>query len=340
MAREMFVEMSAEERARRLHQDALVCDMTLPWRAPGRPEIQAGLPERLLVGGVDFVSFTVATDDHDMTAAVNAIAEERARILGAPERFVLVESADDVRRAKAEGKLAIGLHFQGTMPIGRNLNLVEVFYRLGIRHMLMAYNQKNLVADGCHELTDAGISRFGIELIAEMNRVGMFVDVAHTGYRSSMEVIEHADGPVICSHGNIQALWQHARCCRDDQIKAIAGTGGVFGLTGLGIFMGDNDASVERYCEQIDYAVQLVGSRHVGFGFDYMYDMPTLTALAAKMASKWPTDGGYTRQDIKQLEPESIPQITEHLLRRGYGDEDIRQILGGNWLRLMQEVWK
>jgi membrane dipeptidase len=328
------------EQAARLHNDALVCDMTLPWRAPGRKELQGVLPERLEAGGVDFVSYTVATDDQDAMGAILAIAEERGRILAAPERFVLVETADDVRRAKAAGKLAIGLHFQGTLPVGRNLGLVEIFYKLGIRHMLMAYNQKNLVADGCHELTDAGISRFGHELVAEMNRVGMFVDVAHTGYRSSMEVIEASQSPVICSHGNIKGLWEHARCYRDDQIQAIAASGGVFGLTGLGIFMGDNDASVERYAEQIDYVVQLVGPRHVGFGFDYMYDMPTLSAHAAEMASKWPSDGGYTRQDIKQLEPESIPEITEQLLRRGYGEGDIRLVLGENWLRMMDEIWR
>ena len=171
--------------------------------------------------------------------------------------------------------------------MGRNLDLVEVFYKLCIRHMLMAYNQKNLVADGCHELTDAGISRFGHELVAEMNRVGMFVDVAHTGYQSSMEVIEPSQSPVICSHGNIQALWRHARCYRDDQIQAIAASGGVFGLTGLGIFMGDNDASVARYVEQIDYVVQLVGPRHVGFGFDYMYDCLPFRS----MRRKWPVNG-------------------------------------------------
>lgn len=328
------------EQTAEFHSTALVCDMTLPWRAPGRAELRDVLPDRLRAGGVDFVSFTVATDDQDAIGAIQAIAEERARILASPDRFVLVETAGDVRRAKAEGKLAIGLHFQGTLPVGRNLDLVEVFYKLGIRHMLMAYNQKNLVADGCHELTDAGISRFGHELVAEMNRVGMFVDVAHTGYQSSMEVIEASQSPVICSHGNIQALWRHARCYRDDQIQAIAASGGVFGLTGLGIFMGDNDATVARYVEQIDYVVQLVGPRHVGFGFDYMYDMPTLSAHAAQMASKWPSDGGYTRQDIKQLEPESIPEITEQLLRRGYGEGDVRLILGENWLRLMDRIWQ
>jgi membrane dipeptidase len=145
---------------------------------------------------------------------------------------------------------------------------------------------------------------------------------------------------VIVSHGNIWALHEHPRCYRDDQIRAIAKSGGVIGLTGLSIFTGDDTGSVETYVKQIDYVVQMVGPKHVGFGFDWVFDIQALAALAATMGNRWPKDGGYTRSDIKQMEPENVPRITQGLLDLGYSADDVRLVIGGNWLRLMKEVWK
>ncbi|MEQ8347051.1 MAG: membrane dipeptidase [Sneathiellaceae bacterium] len=328
------------ERAAKLQREAFVCDMTSPWSAPGDPDLQAALPGRMKRAGFDFMTLTVGTDDHDPATALAEVARNRRFILSRPDELVLALRADDIPRARAEGKLAVGLHFQGTTPVARNLDLVEAFHALGIRHMLMAYNQKNFVADGCHELTDCGISRFGRSLIAEMERVGMFVDVAHTGYRSSLETIDAATGPVICSHGNVWARFEHPRAYRDDQIKAIAATGGAIGITGLGIFMGNNDASLETYVAQIDHVAQLVGPEHVGFGFDYIYDVPALVAISAKLGTKWPKGYGYDNTEINQVEPEMAPRITEALLGRGYDEAAVGNIIGGNWLRLIRQVWK
>jgi membrane dipeptidase len=336
----MPISWGISDAAARLHAEATVCDMTLPLRTPGDPKIQAQLPRELLKAGFNFVSFTVATDDEDTVGALRALSQTRAFFQAQSDCCMLADSVEDVVKAKALGKLAAGVHFQGTVPIGRDLGMVDVFYKLGIRHMLMAYNQKNFVADGCHELGAGGLSRFGREVVSEMNRVGMFVDVAHTGYQASMETIEYSDRPVIVSHGNVWSLHQHPRCYRDDQIKAIARSGGVIGLTGLSIFIGDDSASVESYVNQIDYVTQLVGPRHVGFGFDYVFDIGALTSLAATMANKWPADGGYTRSDVKQVEPRDVPRITQMLLDRGYPEDAVRAIIGENWMRLMREVWK
>ena len=133
---------------------------------------------------------------------------------------MLVDTFADVERAKLEGKFAVVLHFQGTNPLGGDLNMVEVYYRLGIRHMLMAYNMKNLVGDGCMECTDDGLSRFGVAVVEEMNRVGMIVDVTHTGYRMTMDTFEVSKAPVIFSHSNPAAVWDIPRNVKDDQIKA------------------------------------------------------------------------------------------------------------------------
>lgn len=337
-----MAESAGREAARQLLREAVVCDMTLPTvDIPGASlDKKAAAPDRFAAAGFDFVSLTVAVDDADVAEAMRLIARERRAIEARPDDFVLAETAADIERARDGGKLAVGFHFQGTGPVGRNLDLVALYYKLGIRHMLMAYNQQNLVGSGCHELEDDGLSRFGHSLIAEMNRVGMLVDVAHCGYQTSMQTIEASASPVVVSHGNVSAIFDHPRCYRDDQIKAVAASGGVIGLTGLGIFMGDNDASVGTYVRSLDHVAQLVGPDHVGFGFDYIYDLPALVAFSRTMAERFPKDGGYTRDDAAQLEPEQVIDIVEELTRLGYGDGDIRKIVGGNWLRVMGEVWK
>jgi membrane dipeptidase len=332
------------ERAKELHSDAFVADMTLPINlvnAPGGDlERMRKLPLALHRAGFSFVSFTVAGDDCDTVEAVRKIAHYRKFFLEHSDICVLVDNVTDVVRAKSSGKLAVGFHFQGCDPVGRDLNLVDLFYKLGIRHMLLAYNWRNFVAEGCHELGEGGLSRFGRELITEMNRIGMFVDVAHTGYRATMEAMEFSDRPVIVSHGNVWALNKHPRCYKDDQIKGIARTGGVLGLTGVSVLSGDEEASVDGYVRQIDYVAQLVGPEHVGFGFDYVYDFPALTRYILSKAERFPTGNGYQRTDIRQIETADVPRITDALLNRGYSEHDIRLVLGENWLRLMRTVWK
>ncbi|WP_322080068.1 dipeptidase [Burkholderia cenocepacia] len=332
--------MSNLDKGSKIVRESIVCDMTFPFFAPGDPVRRLALPGLLRNAGLTYVSFTVVDDEPDVAKAFTALAECRRFFQNQVDVCVLVETAEDIVLAKRAGKLGVGFHFQGTLPIGRNLDLIEAYYKLGIRHMLLAYNQKNFVADGCHEMGQGGLSRFGRMVIDEMNRVGMFVDVAHTGYQASMEAIEHSNRPVICSHGNIWELHNHPRCYRDDQIRAIARSGGVFGLTGMSIFTGDDEASAAGFARQIDYVVQLAGIESVGFGLDYVFDLPAITALAAKNATHWPKDGGYTRQDIKQLEPTSLNDVADELLTMGYSDSDLRLVFGGNWLRLMRTVWK
>jgi membrane dipeptidase len=323
-----------------LYAEAFVCDMTVPLSVPTRPEAREALPARMQQAGFTFGSFTVVEDETDTLAALRALAWYRRFFLSRPDHCILVNNVDDIERAKRESKLAVGLHFQGTVAVGRDLGLVEVFYKLGVRHMLLAYNQKNFVADGCHELREGGLSRFGRELIDEMNRVGMFVDVAHTGYRSSMDAIEHSNRPVINSHTNVWAINPHARCIKDDQIRAIAASGGVMGMTALNLFTGDDAATVEKFVDHIEHVVQIVGPRHVGLGLDHVADIPTLMAAAAATGTRWPAEGGYTRSDVRQIELSDVPRIAEVLLDRGYSREDVLAVMGGNWLRLMKAIWK
>jgi membrane dipeptidase len=329
------------EQARELLSRATVCDMTVPWfGVSGDLSRQEALPGRMKAAGYDFISLTIGEDSTDSELAMRQTAATRRYIQERADRLLLVESWEDIERAKREGRLAVGLHFQGSMPVGRDLELVEAYYALGLRHMLMAYNERNFVADGCHEAADAGLSRLGFQLIKEMNRVGMIVDVAHTGHRSSLEAIEASEQTVIVSHGNIWAINEHPRCYRDDQLKALARQDGVIGITGLGIFLGDNEATPERFVRCIRHVSDLVGPAHVGIGSDYVFDMEAASALARTSPGTWPASGGYTLPRINQLEPEQLVEIVATLLADGFTENDILDILGRNWLRVMRKVWR
>ena len=151
--------------------------------------------------------------------------------------------------------------------------MVETYHALGIRHMLMAYNCKNLVGDGCTERTDNGLSRFGVALIEEMNRVGMIVDATHTGYRTTMDTFEVSKDPVIFSHSNPSALWDIPRNIKDDQIKASVKSGGVICVNGVDIFLGMDDDLIGMMIKHMVYVAELVGPEYVGIGTDYVADV-------------------------------------------------------------------
>ncbi len=322
-------EWNISEEATNLHRDAVIMDMTFPW-LPYLPLNEQVAPlQKMAASGYTFVSLTLAVDSTGLSNTIQIIAKERAYFLSNSDMYILVEKADDIRRAKKENKLAIGFHFQGTGPVGSDLNMIDAYYKLGVRHMLMAYNSKNLVGDGCNERTDGGLTRFGMSLVEEMNKVGMMVDVSHTGYRTSMDVFEFSPKPVVFTHANPLALWDTYRNIKDDQIKACAKSGGVIGFNGCGTFLGDNDTETETMLRHIDYLAEMVGPEHVGIGLDHVSDP---MALANYMGASW--------GDTKFANPEQLPEITEGMIKRGYSEDEVRGILGENWLRLAQQVWK
>ncbi len=320
-----------------LHRDALVCDLTLPWVDYGRADLREQTLPRMIASGVDFVSLTLASDAESQIEVVKSLARERRALLSQPERYRLIETADEIEAAKRDGKLAVSFNLQGTNALAGDLAMVEVFYRLGIRHMLMAYNKKNLVGDGCHERTDGGLSLFGIELVQEMDRIGMIVDCSHTGYHTSMEVMEVSANPVIFSHSNPRALWEHDRNIRDDQAKVCAATGGLVGVVGVGIFMGEDDASTPMLLRQIDYYTDLIGTESIGLGLDYVYDVEAEQRYMAGVKS--PPHGNYDKM-TNFFQPEQLPELTEGLLAKGYSEGEVRGILGDNFLRVARQVWR
>ncbi|NNF78876.1 MAG: peptidase M19 [Rhizobiales bacterium] len=327
--------------ATKIVRDALVWDQLFPateycgtWTAH---ELQL---DHMRQAGYDAVSITVAYDPEDTMTAIRRISHWRKFIRRNDDRFLLLLSAGDAERAKAEGKLAIGFHFQGTTPFGRDLGLVEMFYNLGVRHALLAYNHRNNVGDGIHERTDSGLSKFGRELIAEMQRVGMLVDCSHTGSRTALEAFELAAAPVIYSHANPAAVFEHDRNLSDDMARACAATGGMIGLNGVGMFLGPSDDLVELLFRHVDHWCQVIGAASVGLGLDMVTDPSMTLAAMAQDTARWPADQGYQTDDLPACGPDCLEGLTERLLKAGYSPNDCRGVLGENWLRLAREVWK
>jgi len=326
-------------QAESLHRRLIVCDLTLPLDSDYELVDYGALFRRLVDAGYTFVSITIATDSSNIGRTMHALARHRAYFGERPEQFLIVQEAEDIRRAKQNGQLAVSFHLQGTNSLEQDLHMVEIYYDLGIRHMLLAYNLRNAVGDGCHERTDAGLSRFGVELVREMNRVGVIVDCSHTGYRTTMDAFDVAAAPVIFSHSNARALLDHERNIRDEQIRGCAATGGVIGVNGVDLFLGAHASPAEAMAHHIDYIASLVGIEHVAIGLDYVLQAAALNAILKVPSNIYPESAGY-RKGVDIAGPETLPALTDCLLKRGYSDADVACALGGNFLRVAEAVWR
>lgn len=317
-------------------KDAIVCDLTLPFEngTVGREDIL----DRFHRSGITFVSLTVGTDAHGTKAAMHNMANVRRMIHDRADRMTFATSVTDIRRAKAEGKLAVGFHFQGSVPLESNANMVDLYYQLGIRHMLLVYNQMNAAATGCHERVDAGLSRYGQRLVTEMNRVGMIVDCTHTGYRATMEIMELSTAPVMFSHSNAKALHDHDRNITDEQARACAAKDGLIGITGVGKFLSARGTSqVDDMLAHIVYFAELIGPQHVALGIDNVYYLEQHYRNIAGNPDTWPS--GYPPPPWHYFAPEQVPALAEGLSTRGFTETEIRGILGENFLRLAEATW-
>jgi membrane dipeptidase len=293
---------------------------------------------RYLDVGVSYLSVNVGFAPHDIDATMRVLSSWRRQALLSSELFALVSTVDDMLAAQQEGRLVVGFDLEDTNPLGGEIGMVQAYYDLGVRSMLLTYNGENLAGFGCHAPNDTGLTDFGRAVVDEMNRVGMMVDVSHCGYRTSMEALERSASPVIFSHSSMRAVWDHERNIRDDQARACAATGGVIGINGVGIFLGDNDISVQAMARHIDYAVELVGPAHVGIGTDYVFDLDDLDRELAN-AQIFPESYRRTGR-VDFFPPERLAALEAQLAGHGYPAAAIAAIMGGNFLRVARQVWK
>lgn len=328
--------------AHRAEAEALLRD-TLVWDNIWPLEPDVGNDLHRLPGfqaaGYDVISLTIAGDNHTSGQAFNRIATARRRIAAAPGAR-LAESIADIQAARRDGQLAVLLHFEGTRCFERNLDLIEAFYRLGVRHNLLAFNQANSVGGGCAEENDGGLTRFGRRVVAEMERVGMLLDLSHTGARTSLDALAMATRPVVFSHSNCNAIHPHFRNLTDEQIKACAATGGLIGLSGSSIYLGDDAVRSATLFRHLDHVVQLAGPAHACLGLDVVFETEPLNQFMRARPEEWPDAARPDWPGVHYAQPEQLVELTALMIGAGYGEVAIRGILGGNLMRVCGAVWR
>jgi len=258
---------------------------------------------------------------------------------------------DDILTAKKQRRHS--LYFTGNgvpltqqwVSIPDELRYLRIFYQLGIRMMHLTYQRRNMIGDGCAEKANAGLSDFGRAVIAEMNRVGVIPDCAHSGWQTSLEAAQVSEKPVVASHTTCAKLHPHIRSKPDEVIKAIAATGGYVGICCISRFLrGRGD--INALLDHVDHVVKTVGVDHVTLGTDVAYTSQNAAAERKKVPpsrprrrkefrSLWPADDYRpTSQAGRSIAWTNWPLFTVGLVGRGYSDEDIRKIIGGNVLRV------
>ncbi len=261
-----------------------------------------------------------------------------------PDMFVRIDSAADLAAVHGSGRAGVLIGVQNSQHF-RVPDDVNTFHALGQRVSQLTYNSRNQIGNGSTERVDGGISDFGVAIIERMNEVGMAVDVSHSGDQTTLDACELSGRPVLFTHSNARALNPgHPRCKTDEAILRMAATGGVMGITGVRNFVkGSEPTTVEDYVNHMDHVRDLVGVEHLGIGSDidlHGYDDMPADAYAALKANY---KGSYAFRDKIDIEgidhPQRMFDVTEGLIRRGYTDAHIRGILGGNFQRVLGEIW-
>jgi membrane dipeptidase len=299
-------------------------------------------------GGVTAANCTV-TFHHNFRETIELLMDFERKFEDLSHLIRPVRSVSDIAAAKREGRLGVVYGFQNTSPIETDVRLLDVFHALGVRIIQLTYMTANLSGDGCLEPRDGGLTLFGRTVIRELNRLGILIDLSHCGDRTSLEAIKASDTPVAFTHACCQALASSPRNKSDDLIRALAERGGVMGITSLARFVADDEdeADLDRYLDHIEHVTNLVGIDHVGLAMDFTQFQPDGFLRPAKWGgSQVPADdpfllarGWPIRYATDIDDPTKFPNVTRGLLERGYRDEDVQKVLGGNFVRLFREIW-
>lgn len=332
-----------------IYEKSIVIDACAPLACPFEGESNYYL--HYVDGKQTMVAGTILPLNSYLPQAIECITEYY-KIFRSDPRVRQILSVEDIYEAKKNGQLGIMLAFQGCSYLQNQLELIDVYYNLGIRQMMLCYNIKNCMGDGCAEPGNGGLSVFGAQAIERMNQLGILVDLAHTGYRTTMEAMEVCKKPPVFSHGNARAIWDTPRNLLDEQVRKAAELGGVVGVNGYPAFLsGNSKPKVDIFIDHIDYYVNLVGIDHVCLGVDYfqgqsgvMDDAEVIKKYQMLLASgswnkkAYPAPPYYYPEEISM--PEKLCNLPDALLARGYCESDIRKLLSENYLRVLKEVWR
>jgi membrane dipeptidase len=334
-----------DDRAAELHRDAIVVD--------GHSDVFCDVAERRLrgetnvlarlhlpawrAGGVDVVVTTLYVEpahkpDRALRRALTLLGAGLNDIDETPE-VVLCRTGAEIRAAVARGQIAFVLAIEGGECIQDGLESLRVFHQLGLRLLGLTWNQRNLLAEGVGEArSGGGLTTLGRAVVAEANRLGVVLDVSHLSDRSFWDLVETSRAPIVASHSNARALCGHPRNLDDDQIRAVVASGGIIGINLVSSFITNDPAAatLEGALDHIDYLAKLVGPEHIALGPDYA---DFLVAALGMTVDNGPRSLTYVAGCEKVSD---LPNVTVGLLRRGYGEDAIRGILGENFLRILE----
>jgi microsomal dipeptidase-like Zn-dependent dipeptidase len=297
-------------------------------------------------GGLDAVHVTISY--HEVFREMVANIEDWNRHFESfPELIFHGRSGEDVRRARREGRTAIFFGFQNPSPIEDDIGLVEICYMLGARFMQLTYNNQSLLATGCYEEEDAGVTRMGREVIAEMNRVGMIVDMSHSGERSTLEAIEISNRPIAITHAN-PFFWHPARRNKSNNVlQALGQSGGMLGFSLYPHHLKEKSGcSLTSFCEMIARTADLIGVDSLGIGSDLCQDHPD-SVVEWMRVGRWTkkidygegnaSDSGFPEMPDWFKDNRDFPNIKKGLLTHGFSEKDVAAIMGENWLNFFDK---
>ncbi|MBI4529584.1 MAG: dipeptidase [Deltaproteobacteria bacterium] len=336
--------MKAEELARKYvvvegHRDVYE---QLHRRSLGEESpLRDAIAPRLIRDGINLCVYAICGDSYSHSQNtgryletalenIDMFLEEAPRSEG---MISLIRTKADLPERPQPGNISFLLHFEGARPLQGSIHQLRNFYRLGLRSMQLVWNFRNELGDGVWEnRTKGGLTRFGVQVIKEMNRLGMVVDLAHMNREGFYQSLNAAEAPLIVSHANACGMLDNPRNLDDDQIKAIAKQGGLVGILALPERIAKKDASLDDLLKHLNYMVELVGVEHVALGLDFVkYDGPRTLKDQHHPLHAPALVTGFE-------EVEDLPKLIEGLIRHGYKEEEIALIVGGNHLRVLRNI--
>ena len=296
-------------------------------------------------GHVTAINATIAVWEH-YSEAMDNISKWLHRFRDRSDFVTQVTKVQDILDAKKNGKTGVIFGWQNASPIENDLDRLELFYTLGVRIIQITYNERNLLGNGCWERNDEGLSNFGEDAVREMNRLGILIDLSHVGDKTTLDSISMSEKPVACTHANARSFFNSRRNKTDDALKLIAEKGGVIGATAWPPFLRKGwNSTIEDFGDAIEDMVERIGINHVGIGTDYTQEQPSdwFDVLMSQQGTKfsnrrleYPINPSHPK-DIET--PDKLSNISLELTKRGFPEQDVTKILGGNWFRLLEEVW-
>jgi membrane dipeptidase len=338
--------MEAELRASHaVHQDALRTSMEA-MHLPARMAMAGTFPElRDIWAASGITAASVQLQVGDATLLLESAGYLNAVAAGL-DWVRRVNTAEDIVQAKAQGQLALFGHCQPITPVSRDLSLLAHAHDLGLRVLMLTYNQQDAVGAGGTEIHDAGLSAFGKRVVRQCNDMGIVVDTAHCGAETTLSACRESGAPVIASHTSAKSVFAHDRGKSDDVLRAVAGTGGVIGVVTVPFFIGPpRKADLNTWADHVEHVAELVGVEHVGIGTDWpmpgpIFALDLVADFAARNGFRGAEhaidDTGYTLAGFDDYR--DMPNLTRVLVGRGWADDDVRAVLGGNALRVFREI--